>query len=230
MKKRIRQLAIFTFSVTFGVLGIMNISSAQPTGILGLYQNQSKTSPVINGHKLQGLGCELRRKGMIANEQGDIDIDEPNHFAILACDSSLLQDANKRIGLEKAITNAKTIALLEGRLMDFPISTASNSLSSRNYILKISHYNNKNTNKREQDLTQLNQLVHSRPNRYKTEAFIEVTNAMGMPTPDEVVVLYYDRVADGEHFRKNNPDIMKRVGAFNDDHINDYIYYSGKVE
>ena len=49
---------------------------------------------------------------------------------------------------------------------------------------------------------------------------------MGMTTPDEVVVLYYDDSKSGDRFRKNNGDILEKIGAFNKSHLVEFAYFS----
>ena len=217
------QIALSSLMVLFGATQAM---SAQPVGILGLYEVEDASLPSFKKHNIKSLGCELRREGLIAAEKGDIDIDEPNRFVLLACETSLLGDINKRTKLQDILSQGRTLTILEGALSD---ESHDKNVPNREYVLKISHYNNENTEQREQDLEHLNNLVSVRPNHYKTESFIAVNKAIGMPTPDEAVVIYYDSTKDGEDFRKNNPDIMNLVGSFNKKHINDYIYYVGKT-
>jgi len=47
-----------------------------------------------------------------------------------------------------------------------------------------------------------------------------------MTTPDEVVVLYYDDPKSGDRFRKNNGDILEKIGAFNKSHLVDFAYFT----
>jgi hypothetical protein len=120
----------------------------------------------------------------------------------------------------------KILSILEGALLEEPLEQ---KVSDRAYVLKISHYNNKNTDKREQDLGQLDKLVGALPNAFKTEAVISLNKALGMPTPDEAIIIYYDNAKSGDQFRNDNPDIMKLVGRYNDDHLDGHVYYMAKA-
>ena len=69
----------------------------------------------------------------------------------------------------------------------------------------------------------------ARVDKWKTETFVGVNRALGMATPDEVVVLYYDSKKHAERFRKNSSDIIDLVNDFNDAHVEDFVYYEAKV-
>jgi len=52
---------------------------------------------------------------------------------------------------------------------------------------------------------------------------------MGMPTPHEVIILFYASAKQAYRFRKDNPDILKKVGALNKAHPDNYIYCMGRT-
>ena len=51
-----------------------------------------------------------------------------------------------------------------------------------------------------------------------------------MAIPDEVVVIHYDTPQQGEAFRRRNPDILQRIGAFNRRHLLEFVYISATDE
>ncbi|MCZ6589394.1 MAG: hypothetical protein O7B24_15775 [Alphaproteobacteria bacterium] len=206
-----------------------NEAIAQQIGVVGLFKIDPGAATNVDQQKISDLGCQTRRAGAIVGEQGDIDVKRPNHFIFLACEHSLLSAAAKREVLSGLIPEGEVLAFLEGALTDNPDNDSSSAATDREYILKISHYNNRDTDRREQDLERIMQAVEPDPDRFIDESFIAVNRSMGMPTPDEVVILFYESPERADRFRKNNRDILRDVGAFNKAHLNDFIYYSGKI-
>jgi len=205
------------------------VAKSGQIGILGLFDVDSSVPSTVNTAKIERLGCKVRRSGVIGGGQGNIEIDDPNRFVLLACDGSLLESEETRGALNTMFSKGKMLALLEGDLTNMPDAGHDSVLSERQYILKISHYNNRYVDDRDQELNKLNQEASSRPDSYVTESSIDVNHASGMPTPDEIVVLYYDDTKQGDRFRKNNPDILSKISDFNKAHLNDFIYYVGQV-
>ncbi|MCZ6508960.1 MAG: hypothetical protein O7A62_00070 [Alphaproteobacteria bacterium] len=206
-----------------------NEAIAQQIGVVGLFKIDPGAATNVDQQKISDLGCQTRRAGAIVGEKGDIDVKRPNHFIFLACEHSLLSAAAKREVLSGLIPEGEVLAFLEGALTDNPDNDSSSAATDREYILKISHYNNRDTDRREQDLERIMQAVEPDPDRFIDESFIAVNRSMGMPTPDEVVILFYESPERADRFRKNNRDILRDVGAFNKAHLNDFIYYSGKI-
>jgi len=204
-------------------------SAAQDIGIVGLYQVENPQTAIVDEKSASRLGCMIRHTGIIAAAQGEIGLAKPNQFVFLACDKALLGNSKNRNALSMIVKNGKNLALLEGSLMDFPIAGGASAVPGRQYILKISHYNNKNADKRDTELNQLTKEAGALADTYVTESFIAVNEAIGLPTPDEVVILYYDTPEAGDRFRKNNGDLLKKIGKFNQDHLVDAVYYVGKA-
>lgn len=223
MQNNKASLLAITCGIAICFLANSPAMAQQPIGVLGLYDTEGPAS--IDKRKISKLSCEIRREGPIAQGAGDIGLENPNYFVSLACKASVLSDPEKRKMVNHLMTNATAKAVLEGTLSLMPEIKNSSKLQDRSYILKISHYNNKNTDSREKDLAELDQATISQPDRFIAESFLSVHHALGMPTPDEVVILYYDSPEHGDHFRSNNPDIMKMVGDFNKNHLNEHIYY-----
>ncbi len=214
-------------TLALALLLISNVASAQTTGVMGLFQSSSEALPNTI-KKLESManaqGCALRREGKILGAQGNYDLKEVNAFFFLECETTLLTKESSQIligGLEKS---AENLMLVEGPVNQFGEFALSKSGVNKSYIIKLSDYNNLNPKKREIDVNKLGAMAQSRKHHYKTEAFVRITNAHGMKRPDEAVVIYYDTPKDGPLFRKNNEDLMEKIGQFNQDHLTQFSY------
>ncbi len=175
--------------------------------------------------KVNAQGCRILREGPVLAEDGDIDLDQPNRFIYMTCSSSLLGHTDGRALISELNQDLEYVIAVEGTSILHDEISFEKTATARSYILKISHYNNSNPVQRDGDLSTLEDLVHPRADTYKTEAFVGVSKAYGIPTPDEAVVIYYDSPDAGNRFRENNPDILEKIADFNDKHLNDFIYY-----
>ena len=165
------------------------------------------------------IGCTALRSGTITKAQGPMKVGDPGGFALLACDRPILHDAGRRDRFGPAV------ALFEG---DFAhLADAWEDPAGRQYILKLSRYNNADIGGREGDLAAIGKQAKDREDHWVTEAFVNVDDAVGLPTPDEVVVLYYQSADKAEAFRSGNKDILAAVGAFNRAHLTDFVYLTG---
>lgn len=224
-----KKLALTAAGLCLG-LGIVTTQAAD-TGLLALVEVDSSSSYAAG---LAGINaaaktanCALVREGSIVNENGNMDIDQPDRFLYLRCASPVIA-ANKTGLINPLKALGDKVALAEGPLasVDGPGDAASGA--GRAYILKLATYNNDDPAKRDRDLLAIGKKVKPLPDRYKNEAFIRVHDALGMKRPDEAVVIYYDTPEQGERFRNSNGDILKAIGAFNDDHLEDFVYFGGK--
>ena len=166
---------------------------------------------------------------MIAGAQGDIGIDQPNRFVLLACDGTILSDIDKHARFNALVENAPADVILEGPIADMPDGVGNGNVDERQYIFKISYYNNRDIDGRTIDLANIDAFTSALPDRYIVESFIGVNKASGMPTPDEIVVIYYDSPEQGDRFRQNNDEALGMVGEFNADHLNEFVYLVGKA-
>jgi len=119
--------------------------------------------------------------------------------------------------------------ILEGPIVDMPNSIGDEKIVGREYIIKISHYNNKDIDGRSKSLANIDQITSTLADKYVTESFIGVTHASGMPTPDEVVVIYYDSPEGAALFRENNSEVLGLIGSFNNEHVDEFVYLVGKA-
>lgn len=95
MRKSI--VSIFAISATIMLTLADNEAMAGKIGVVGLYKTGEQAEAVADDQKVHNLGCQIRREGIIGNEDGDIDINKSNRFVFLACDSSILANPAKRL-------------------------------------------------------------------------------------------------------------------------------------
>ncbi len=224
------QPTLLTSSILGGLMAVLGatagLAESEPVGVLGLYRGDTTG---FDSSKIADLGCTIQREGVIGAAQGNLDLEQPNQFLLLACEASVLGEAARRSQFASIAGPDHVPVVLEGDLTDFDVPDAVGEISDRQYILKVSTYNNANVDERETELASLNATAEQRVDTYKTESFVSVNHAMGMPTPDEVVVLYYDTPASGDRFRDQNGDLMNSIGAFNKAHLVNFVYYVGQA-
>ncbi len=233
MKSIIQKSTKLAFALAGG-LGLALTSSGGaladgPFGVLGLYNVENPEVVRFDDENVASLGCELRREGMIAGAQGGIGIDQPNRFVLLTCDSSILSDTGRRAKFNTLAENTIADVVLEGPIADMPGASGGGEITDRQYILKISYYNNRDIDGRARALADIDVFTSALPDRYIVESFIGVNHASGMATPDEIVVIYYDSPEQGERFRQNNDEVLDMVGEFNGDHLDEFVYFVGKA-
>lgn len=208
-------------------------AEALPSGVLGLFAVKDSeafdAALLAFSRDIESRGCAVRRVGTIEGQNGDMDIAEPNRFVVLDCTVPLLRHAETRAVFKALDAAADRVALLEGEAENFPAEQSAAPATQRAYVLKLSRYTNDDPDGRDRDLAGIRAVAATRADRWRREIFLTVSHAVGMETPDEVAVLYYDTPEQGERFRKNNPDVLKSIGGFNKKHLSGYIYYSGSA-
>lgn len=205
------------------------VAKSEPVGVLGLYKADVPEKALLDDMKLGGIGCTIQRAGAIVAKQGGIDLEQPNQFVLLACEGPVLADATKRATLKGLTQGVEIIGVVEGDLMNFPGGMGESDVSGRQYIFKLSYYNNMDVDARDIDLAMLGDAVGKVPDAYVNETFIGVNHASGLATPDEVVVLFYDNSQAADRFRTNNKDLLGKIGAFNKAHVIRSVYYIGQA-
>jgi hypothetical protein len=198
---------------------------AGQVGVVGLYENGT----TINEPAVAALGCSVKREGFIVAAQGDLSppMPQPDQFVVLDCDRPVLAAADQRSSMSTLFTDGEAIAVFEGALTEFQTADDTTDVSQRQYILKLGYYNNADTDGREADLTALDVKASSLDGHWTNEAYLDVHSAIGMPTPDEVVVIHYENAGIAEKFRDLNSDILQDVGTFNDAHLTSFTYLVG---
>jgi hypothetical protein len=200
-------------------------ASPETTAIFGLYQAGASATLEVNSAVVDELGCDIQLTGKIVAQDGDVGLPKPDAFVVLACPKPALGPSGA--ALDQLVKGAKRIALFEGGLVAVEPHEAGKRLGDRQYILKISYFNNIDPSARLRNLTEIGALVAKRQDQYNREGAIEVSNALGARRPDEVDILYYDDASAGDRFRTDNPDIMGLIGQFNSRHVESFIYYVG---
>ena len=229
---KMKQLAFLFCIISIPVTSAS--ANAEDVGVIGLLYDGdtalTKTDFEHNISSIDNLNCEVVRYGNIFQEQGNIDIDNPNKFFTMKCAKSIFQSSSGSSFIEKLREVVETTYLIEGDILPYEIDPSDSEMSKRAYIVKVSYFNNNTPLKRLDDLKTIRSETLKVKDRYKREMFIEGQRAFGLETPDEVALLYYDTPQHGERFRENNPKLMKLIGDFNSNHLNDHSYYFGNAE
>lgn len=222
-------LALGTF--LFGVvISAIPAFASTGSGIVGLYnapdphafdQALRQTEPT-----LASKGCRVARVGEVVGVQADIGLGDVNRLIHVTCSSAILDNMMGRALLDLLSAAASPVALMEGRYLQGPLDDG--DPNGRSYILKLSRYSNSDPNARDADLAALDQQVVGLADVYKNEVYLEVHRAVGMPTPDEAVLLYYPSEEAGERFRASNQSLLEQIGRFNRAHLTAFAYYQVK--
>jgi len=205
---------------------------AQPVSLFGMFQTESNMhSKIINRLEqgLKPLGCVVLREGKSFGGQGNYQLPPTNSFFVLKCEQSLLVQKSAQSLIASLNNETHNLVLLEG-YDSLPSKLSSTEPgTNRSYIFKLSDYNNTSPLQRDLDLAQLSTSAQSVEHHYITEAFIRIHNAYGMERPDEFVVIYYNSATDGQMFRDNNPELMAKIGRFNQDHLTRFSYITAET-
>jgi hypothetical protein len=216
----------FKLTLTSAALSLATTAAmAEKIGVVGLYENGG----AIHEAAVTALGCEVRREGIIVAAQGQLSprLPQPDQFVLLSCDKSVLDEAKRRTTVSTMFNYGTAIAVFEGALTTFPSEGPEVDVTQRQYILKLGYYNNTDTDAREADLATLDEKASALDGHWTTEAFLEVQAAIGIPTPDEVVVIHYENADIAQKFRDANTDILQDVGTFNGAHLTSFTYLAG---
>ncbi len=203
----------------------------QKHGLIALYQSQAE------GHsqqqmiqqlesKLKGNDCVIQREGQILAKQGSYAFPSQNKFLMLTCDTAQLEQGTQ--WLTQLAQKVSKLTIQEGRVVELNNDALKEVGHKREFIIKISDYNNDSAIDRNRDLTVLQTLVATRTQAYKNEAVFRVDDALGMPRADEITMIYYDNADDARAFRANNDDVLAKIGAFNQAHLTQFAYFVAK--
>ena len=214
-------LAGFVFSVS-------QAAAAQDSGLLILY-NSDNTSANGGLSRLAAMDCNVWRTGKI-DPRGPMNIGDVNKFALVDCETSLLEQEEKRVMLQSAFRKDSSGIVLEGNFIRKADTFAEDSVAKkRGYLIKISRFNNEiATRFSEED--KIDSDAALRPENWKGEARLRIHSAIGMPTPDEVGVIYYDTPEMMVAFRQASPDLVQRIGDFNKRHLQEQKYLYLEIE
>lgn len=208
-------------------------ADSSSSGVLGLFTVKDgaafDSAILAFSRDIESRGCVVRRVGTIGGQNGNMEIAAPNRFLVLDCATPMLRRAETRAVFKILDGATDRMALLEGEAETFPAEQSATPAAERAYVLKLSRYTNKDPDGRDRDLADIRAVAAGRADRWRREVFLTVSHAVGMETPDEVAVIYYDSPEQGARFRKTNPDVLKSIGKFNKKHLSGYIYFSGAV-
>lgn len=219
---------VFKSALFLSSLVVSHVSVANGIGIFGLH---NPTSPEQHQvvlkqikHNEQMRDCNLLRHGKTNGAQGNLNVAENNHYFMLECPTTILSLAGISKTLESINKNTRNLMLLEGNFSDINREGLSQDSSKRAYILKISHFNNKQPAQRTRELAAFKKEAYALDNHYYREAFINVQHAYGVKRPDELAIIYYDTQESGDKFRQNNPKFIEKIGQFNMKHLTEFTY------
>ena len=147
-----------------------------------------------------------------------------NRFFFLACGQPVLKDSAARSVFRPLDEASGGVTLLEGELEAY--GDLERPGRGRAYVIKLSYYSNLDPDRRERDLAAIAEMASAQPDSYRNEALIFPERAVGLPTPDEVTILFYDSPEQGQSFRDANGDILKAIDRFNGDHLLSFAYLS----
>ncbi len=217
------RVAIIVLAVLCGFAGFIaagpTMAQTPSSGLFIMHSNAQNDAVSQTIPALADDGCTIWRRGAVAGTQGGMDVGTPERFILLSCDGSLLGDAAGREALAPVLKGGAVA--VEGPIL---LQEASGVAGERAYIFKISRYNNSNPSARENDLAKINAVAAKTKDAWTNEGFVGGLRAAGIETPDEVVVIHYDNPKQGERFRNANWDILQQVGAFNRDHLVEFVY------
>jgi len=180
------------------------------------------TLPVLDAHQ-----CTSFRKGQLLGGNGSFQWDQANQFSIFVCQSPVLADLVGQGHYSALVGIAENISMIEGDLHRLSDSEPSNSSE---YIIKISYFNNLKTAARGEALSYIGGEARTIDGAWVDDAILIPTASMGLMQPDDLTFIYYPKAGQGETFRKENSEILKKIGAFNQEHLTHFIYLSGLLK
>lgn len=206
-------------------------SERRDRGLLLLYPKAQETVLEAALPRLEVQGCGNWRRGAVTGTRGNLKVGSPDRFVLLLCSRDVLDSAAHRRALAPLLALEGRVRAVEGPILQRGDEDGSgDAQKGRAYVIKISRYRNLDPDRRESDLAEINALADERADSWKTEALVRGASAVGMPTPDEVVVIHYETPEQGKAFRRRNPDILERIGAFNGEHLLEFVYISATVD
>lgn len=202
-----------------------------PNGLLFLHASAQNQSIAASLPALEKYGCGISLTGSVVDAAGTMQIDKPERFSWLHCEQPVLSSTEGRASIAALIKEGSGIIAIEGPVMARTIKLKDELHGTTpGIIIKLSRYKNNTPDQMAADLDELVTLANQRDKVWVNDAFIAPVTTIGMPSPDEAVMIHYPDIADGQHFRENNLDIMKLVGAFNKNHLIEYTYLSARMD
>ncbi len=203
-------------------------SAAHSEGLLILFDD-STTSLEAGKNRLEAKGCDVWRKGSMT-ARGSMDLGQVNRFILADCKQSLLEVEADRAELQESFRSGQNGIVLEGDFIRKEVPFANTETAkTRGYLVKISRFNNEIAERfSEEDKIDADGKL--REESWTGEARLRIKSAIGMPTPDEVGVIYYETKTSMQDFVGANPDIVDRITEFNQRHLIESNYLIIEVE
>ncbi|NOY84488.1 MAG: hypothetical protein GXO96_06660 [Nitrospirae bacterium] len=189
---------------------------------VGYQQWRKNTMPLFQKHQ-----CKSFRVGKIAATQGPLQWSESDHFTLLTCASPVLSSLVAG-GYYKMLSGVvDNLRMAEG-MLNIMLNEKNTLSPTSEYIIKVSYYNNLDVEGRNAELMEIGQQSTKISKSWTNDAVLTPTASMGFFRPDELTFLYYAESGQGKKFRENNPDMIKTIGAFNQNHTLDFAYLIGQ--
>ncbi len=231
LKPTNRTFSMMTCSLLACLLPSLS-AQAQSVNLVGMFQtpNTQTHSETISQleQDANSQDCHLLREGKTLGAQGSYALQPHDSFFVLKCSQALLNQTRAQPLIEHLNQNTNNLILLEGKDNQRSGGNLTANGTQRSYIFKLSNYNNRSPKQRDVDLMQLTTGSKKPKYHYVTEASIRIDEAYGMERPDKLTIMYYQSADDGKKFRHNNPDLMKKIGQFNQDHLTQFSYISAQ--
>ena len=223
LKKYVVSSLVFLFSISLGSF----VYAASQKGIFITYESNSENSwsqaeeDLLKDHK-----CTLQRSGMLNKgfTLGKLSWASADHFKVMACDGLVLGKLIESGEYEKLNQKVANLRIVEGKLKQV---SHEQPPTSANYIIKVSNFNNIFSKTRKKQLKSINKEAQALEHGYIEDMVFHPVSAKGITPPDRVTFLYYQSEAEGEKFRQNNLDMLKRIQAFNQTHLTEFVYVLG---
>lgn len=209
-------------------LSMSAATTAQSEGLLVVF-NDTTNSLQAGKDKLEAKDCKVWRKGSMT-ARGSMDLGRVNRFILADCENSLLESEADRIDLQQSFRSGRNGIVLEGDFIRKEVPFAdTETAKTRGYLVKISRFNNEIPDRfSEEDKIDADGKL--RDESWTGEARLRIKSAIGMPTPDEVGVIYYETKTSMQDFVGANPDIVDRITEFNQRHLIENSYLIIEVE
>lgn len=225
---------ILAFTTVAVVLLFAHSAIAGPDNALFIAYKNQNTQSYQQWHKKMNFvfkehHCQLFRKGLLVGNQGNLQWKDVNQFVVMRCATPVLSQlvtSGHYKSLSKFVDNA---LMIEG-IINIISGEKQVPSGDAEYIIKISHFNNLAPKDRAEDLTAIGQSSKKISSAWTNDAILVPRAAIGIIRPDELTFLYYPQPGQGEEFRKNNPDILKKIQAFNQKHVYQFNYLFGRIQ
>lgn len=171
--------------------------------------------------------CVPLRSGKLAGGKGTLQWGASDYFSLMKCQTPVLSDLVDRGFINSLSAITDELNLTEGNL---EILSDKRPPPNSEYLIKISYFNNLNSKARQKGLSKIESHAKKAENAWIDDAILQPRSAVGVIQPDNLTFLYYSKIGQGEQFRKSNPDLMNKIGSFNQAHLEHFIYLPAQLK